>query len=363
MRVAIDAHAIGARAGGNETYVRGLLIALRDYADGIEPIALQSQDSIDRNDVVSGIETVPIPFGETPLRAFWGTGIAAKNAHADLLHAQYFVPPRCPVPAVVSVHDVAWRTCPETLPWLLRLRLEFTMRGSIQRARRILTLTNAVKNEIQHHFNVPSDRIDVVAPYPDSIFQQSIADEAQSDLSRKYKLPAEFMLYCGAMQPRKNLVRLARVAAAITDAPPLVIAGPRIWRNNEVQRALEHLKLGERLRFLDYVDRDDLPGLMRAATVFTYIPVYEGFGLPVIEALAAGTPTLASDIPSLREVAGAAAQFCDPNLESSVRDALDGLLHDSSIRLRLAQDGPRQAAQFTPQAMATAAVAAYNQAI
>ncbi len=363
MRVAIDAHAIGARAGGNETYVRALLTALRDHADDLEPIALQSQDSIDRNEVVPGIETVPIPFGHTPLRTLWGIGAAAKTARADLLHAQYFVPPACRVPAVVSVHDVAWRTCPETLPRVLRLRLKFTMRGSIQRARRILTLTNVVKNEIQHHYNVPGDRIDVVAPYPEAIFQQPISDDAENELRRKYNLPAEFMLYCGAMQPRKNLVRLARAAAAITDAPPLVIAGPRVWRNNEVQHALERLNLGERLRFLDYVDRDDLPGLMSAATVFTYIPLYEGFGLPVIEALAAGTPTLSSDIPSLREVAGAAAQFCDPNLESSVCDALDGLLHDPAIRSRLAQDGPHQAAHFTPVAMATAAVKAYNRAI
>lgn len=362
MRVAIDAHAIGTRAGGNETYVRGLLTALRDHADAIEPIALQSQDSIDRNEVVSGIEAIPIPFAKTPLRALWGIGAAAKKARADLLHAQYFVPPACPIPTVVSVHDVAWRTCPETLPRGLRLRLEFTMRGSIQRAHRIVTLTNAVKNEIQHHYLVPGDRIDVVAPYPDAIFQQPISDDTQNELRRKYKLPSEFMLYCGAIQPRKNLVRLARVVAANTNAPPLVIAGPRIWRTNEVLHALENLNLGERLRFIDYVDRNDLPGLMRAATIFTYIPVYEGFGLPVIEALAAGTPILASDIPSLREVAGSAAQFCDPNLDASVRAALDHLLRDASIRSQLAKDGPGQAARFNADSMAAAAVEAYNRA-
>jgi len=363
MRVAIDAHAIGARAGGNETYVRGLLTALRDHADDIEPIALQTQESIDNGDIIADIETTPIPFADTPLRALWGIGTAAKNAHADLLHAQYFVPPMCPVPCVASVHDVAWRTCPETLPSRLRLRLELTMRGSIRRARRILTLTNAVKEEIKENYKVPDEKIDIVAPYPDAIFNQSITDDTLNKVRRKLELPSDFILYCGAMQPRKNLTRLARAIAAIDDAPPLVIAGPRIWRTNEIQRELERRNLGDQLRLLDYVDREDLPSLMRAAKAFTYIPLYEGFGLPVVEALACGTPVLASDIPSLREVAGDAAQFCDPYDDAAIQDALAALIQDIEIRTRLEHDGPQQVSRFTPQSMAKSATKAYGQAL
>jgi glycosyltransferase involved in cell wall biosynthesis len=363
MRVAIDAHAIGTHAGGNETYVRGLLIALRDHAQDIDPIALQSQASINEGEVISGIETVPIPFAETPLRALWGIGSAARKARADLLHAQYFVPPMCPVPSVVSIHDIAWRTCPDTLPRLLRMRLESTTRGSLRRANRILTLTNAVREEIQQHYNVETDRIDIVAPYPDAIFAQSIADDTLNAVREKHDLPDEYILYCGAMQPRKNLVRLARAVAALPDAPPLVITGPRIWRTNEVQLALSEMNLGDRLRFLNYVDRNDLPSLMQSATIFAYIPSYEGFGLPVLEALACGTPVLASDIPSLREVAGEAAQFCNPNDDNTIQDALGSILQDESIQTHLEQNGPQQATQFTPQSMAKAASDAYRQAL
>jgi len=363
MRVAIDAHAIGTHAGGNETYVRGLLAALRDHAEDIEPIALQSQSSIDNGDVVSSVETIPIPYAATPLRALWGIASATKKARADLLHAQYFVPPNCPVPSVVSIHDIAWRTCPDTLPRLLRIRLELTTRGSIRRARGILTLTDAVSEEIQQHYNVDTNHIDVVAPYPDPIFAPTIPDDVQNAIRRKHDLPSEYILYCGAMQPRKNLVRLARAIAALPDAPPLVITGPRIWRTNEVQHALEQMNLGDRLRLLDYVGRDDLPSLMRAATIVAYIPSYEGFGLPVLEALACGTPVLASDISSLREVAGKAAQFCDSNDDNAVQVALDTLLQDESIRSRLEQEGPEQAAQFTPLSMAKSAAKSYHQTL
>lgn len=363
MRVAIDAHAIGARTGGNETYVRALLAALRDHAHGIEPIALQTQASIDRGETVPGIETVPIPFAGTPLRALLGVASATKKARADLLHAQYFVPPRCPVPSVVSVHDIAWRVCPETLPKLLRLRLEMTIRGSMRRARRIVTLTNAVKNEIVEHYEIPADSIDVVAPYPDAIFVEPVTEEALQDIRRKHNLPTDFVLYCGAMQPRKNLVRLARTIANTSDAPTLVIAGPRVWRAKETHRELQRVGLGDRLRLLDYVPREDLPRLMRAATAFAYIPHYEGFGLPVIEALACGTPVLASDIPSLREVAGEASHFCDPNDDAAVQEALATLLEDTEIQTLLKHDGPQQASRFTPQSMAKAAAEAYRRAL
>lgn len=353
MRVAIDAHAIGTHAGGNETYVRALLAALRDHAREIEPIALQTPESIADGDTVADVETVPIPFANSPLRAAWGVGTAAKTARADLLHAQYFVSPMCPVPSVVSIHDVAWRVCPETLPSLLRMRLEWTTPGTLRRARRVLVLTNAVKREVVDQYGISSDKIDIIAPYPDPMFEQTISNASIIAMREKYELPDEYLFYCGAMNPRKNLVRLARAVSAVPEAPPLVIAGPRVWRSDDVRDELTNFAC---VHFLDYVDRDDLPALMRGARVFAYIPMYEGFGLPVVEALAAGATVLASDIPSLREVAGESAHFCDPLDETSVREAIEGLLQNPAHPQPVAP-------AFTPSGMAESALSAYWKAL
>jgi glycosyltransferase involved in cell wall biosynthesis len=353
VRVAIDAHALGSGTGGNETYVRLLLTALRDHAPDIDPIALTAHGN-----AIEGIETRTVPFANTPLRPFFSVPFAARRAGADVLHAQYFTP-NTSLPCVVSIHDVAWRECPNTLPNALRARLEATIPTAIKRARKTIVLTQAVKNELMRHYDVDESQVDIVSPYPDPVFSRSTGQSEIDELRLKLSLPESFVFYFGAMQPRKNLGRLARAIARLGNTN-LVIAGPRVWRIDEVMRELQTAGLGERLRLLNYVERKSLPVLLKAADAFAYVPLYEGFGLPVLEALATGTPTLASDIPALREVAGEAAVFADPLDEVAIHQGLSKLLTELPIRRRLQDAGPVRASHFTPESMAHSAASTYR---
>jgi len=355
VRVAIDAHALGSGAGGNETYIRLLLAALRDHAPDVTPVALTPHGQ-----TIEGIETRNVPFANTPLRPFFSVPFSARRCGADILHAQYFAP-KTSLPTVVSIHDVAWRACPDTLPNALRARLEATIPTTIRRARKVLVLTQAVKNELIHHYDMEPDRIDVVSPYPDPIFGRQVNQNQIDNVLKQHKLPESFVFYYGAMQPRKNLARLARAVARL-DNISLVVAGPRLWRVDEVVRDIQAAGLGDRLRFLNYVERETLPVLLKAAAAFAYVPLYEGFGLPLLEALAAGTPILTSDIPVLREVAGETALFADPLDEDALHHALRDLLTDPARRQAIQDAGPARAALYTPKAMAHAAAMSYRSA-
>ncbi len=364
MRIGIDAHAIGTRAGGNETYMRELLFALSDSDCPHDILALINRGVEPAE--VAGIPTYALPrvpsILRTPLVLPW----VARRRKLDLLHVQYILPPACPCPCVVSVHDIGWVRHPELFPPRMRRRLAMLVPTALHKAGRVFVLTEAMRREIAGTYDLDPGRMDVVAPSVDPLWFQVPKPESVDQVRAKYGLPGHFVLFVGALQPRKNLVRLAQAFVQLRDEGlphSLVITGERTWLYGDMLAAIERLGLGKRLIFTGYVDRSKLPVLTRAADAFAYVSVYEGFGLPVLEALACGVPVLTSNDPAILEVAADAALTCNPLDVEAIASGLRTVLADEPLRERLRAQGPARARWFTREAMGTAAVAGYAAAL
>jgi len=178
-----------------------------------------------------------------------------------------------------------------------------------------------------------------------------------------YQLPSDFVLYIGTIEPRKNLSRLVKAFASLADAHPqlvLVIAGMKGWMYDQLFENVRQLNLQSRIIFPGFIDEADKPFLLSAAKVFVYPSMYEGFGLPVLEALACGIPTVTSNTSSIPEVAGEAALLVDPTSETEIADAIEQLLSNLTLRSKLRERSILQAAKFTWQRTAALTVEAYK---
>lgn len=363
-RIGIDAHAIGSRAGGNETYMRELLFALREHAPRRD-FVVYAQRGVSPT-MLAGWPVIPLPRTSSLLRVPITLPRAVQRSGAELLHVQYNAPPVSPCPFVVSVHDVGWVKHPQFFTPGMRSRLALLTPNTLRRARRVFALTRAIAEEISEVYGTPLDRIDVVSPAVDPVFNPNHTSGAIEAVRHRYHLPEPFVLYTGALQPRKNLTRLATAFSRLVKKGlphTLVIAGRRAWLHKGMLEDIERLNLGDRIHFTGYVEQDDLPCIYAAASAFVYVSIYEGFGLPVLEALATGTPVLASSIAAIQEVAGDAAAYCEPlDIEDMERN-LEKLLADEILQSKLRLAGPKRAAKFTRKAMANAAIEGYRRAL
>jgi glycosyltransferase involved in cell wall biosynthesis len=366
MRIGIDAHALGTGSGGNETYIRELLYALRAHAPSLDLVAyVQGRIAYDQA-ATAGVPTHVLNVSSSYLRVPIELPLVARRTHVDLLHVQYNAPPLSPCPFVVSLHDICWKRYPKFLPRRDRYRLRLLVPGTLKRAAGVFALTRAAGDEIAEAYRVPPERIDVVSPSVDPLFSPVTDSSVLLQTRARYSLPPEYIVYIGALQPRKNLVRLATAFARLADRGfphRLLIVGKRAWLYGDMLTRIEELNLVDRLQFTDYVALEDLPKLLSAASAFAYVSLYEGFGIPVAEAMACGAPVVTSDTPALREVAGDAAVFCDPLDVDAIEDALVRVLSDSDLARKLSAAGPERAKRFSRQAMAQAASRGYEKAL
>ena len=366
MKIGIDAHALGTGAGGNETYMRDLLHALSQQQQPHDITAITGPSPSDEVRRAACFPVHALPSDSSYLRVPFHLPRAAKQLQLDLLHVQYNAPPICPCPYVVSLHDIVWTRFPESLPASVRYRLQWLVPSTLRKARRILVLTNAMRDEIADYYHVPLAKFDIVQPSCDPLFTRVTDSERVAAVREKYTLPSEFLLYIGAIQPRKNIVRLCQAVAKLHARSidiPLVIVGKQAWLVGEMLAQIKALALGDRLQFTGYVDRNDLPVLLSASSAFAYVSRYEGFGIPVLEALACGVPTVISDDPALREVAGTCAVSAAAGDVDGIADALERALGDDTLRARLQVEGPRRASQFSLAKMGSSALSAYASAI
>lgn len=362
MRVAVDAHVLGTRAGGNETYMRELLRALAAHPGDAEIVALLNPHAQEE----LSLPQHRLSTASSYTRMLYGVPLACRRIGADLAHVQYTGPLWRTCPYVVSLHDLVAAHFPETMPAGHRYRLQLMTGMTVRRAARIFVLTRAVQADIAERYGVAADRFDLVQPPVDPAFCTPCGEAALRTVRARYALPDHYLLYVGLIQPRKNLERLAaafaRVCARGADHS-LVIAGRRAWLYADLVAAIERLGLGDRIHFTDYVAAEDLPALYQAADAFAYLSLYEGFGIPVLEALASGVPTLASTDPALAEVVGGAALHVAPCDIDAIAAGLEQVLGDSELRARLRREGPARAAAFTAERMALAARAGYAAAL
>jgi glycosyltransferase involved in cell wall biosynthesis len=274
-----------------------------------------------------------------------------RRLRVDVFHSPVNVlPVRLPCASVVTVHDLAFLHYPQYFRPARRVyQRTFTAR-SARAATLVIAVSESTKGDLVRLGVAPS-RVRVIYPAIEERFRP-VADGARLQaFRREHGLPDRFLLYLGTIEPRKNIVGLleayARLRADVPDAPPLVLAGAKGWYYDAVFERVRALGLERTVTFAGYVRDEEQPLWYAAAELFVYPSLFEGFGLPVAEAMACGTPVVTSSLSSMPEVAGDAAIQVDPRSAEALAHAMQSVLRDDEARRRLAAEGPRRARQFS----------------
>jgi glycosyltransferase involved in cell wall biosynthesis len=250
----------------------------------------------------------------------------------------------------MTIHDTTLWMFPRYHPRRRLLAMRPLIPLAARRAAAIIAVSAATRRDLLRILKVPEHKVHVIHEAPGRQFRPLAGTEALERVRAHYGLPASFVLYVGTIEPRKNLPRLLRAFQLVRQqgfpTHALVLVGHRGWKDAAVMRMVEDLELDGTVRLLGYVPTDDLVALYNLAEVLAFPSLYEGFGLPVVEAMACGTPVLTSPRGSLAEVAGDAAEFVDPLDVESIGDGLRRLLSDSNRRAELRATGLARAARF-----------------
>ena len=423
MHIAIDAHMVGERETGNETYtvnlIRGLLrVAGRDpkgfswdagepaaAPDGLQRAEARRWGATPRFSLLTPhperlhaalpelrdfphAEVVRLRPANSLLRIPFGLPAVALRRSVDVLHVTYNAPPVASCPVVVTIHDISFEHYPEFFSPRDYAILKTLVPLSARRAARVITVSQHAKREIVQRYGIDPQRVAVTYEAAAAQFKPVSDPAALQAVRARYGIgDGPFLLALGNLQPRKNIGRLLEAFAQVvgtgdwglgtdyrspvTDhstplrygtACSLVIAGKALWRESEIFASVQRAGLEDRVVFPGYVDDADLPALYSAATAFVYPSIYEGFGLPPLEAMACGTPVVCSTAASLPEVVGDAAVNVDPLRVDSLAQGLRDVLSNAALREDLRARGLRRAAQFSWDRCAAETLAVYTAA-
>jgi glycosyltransferase involved in cell wall biosynthesis len=254
-------------------------------------------------------------------------------------------------PSVVTIHDLGHRHVPDAHTWQQRQYLEWSTRWSTHAAARVIAVSRATAGDLVEAYGVDSRKIDVIYEAAVPVGQPAGSLPGPLPNSLQAQLPRPYALYVGTIQPRKNLLRLAQAYARLVQTAAvewdLVLAGGMGWRSDEVVAGIDALGLPDRIHRLGYVPEHALPPLLQGARLFCYISLFEGFGLPLLEAQSAGVPVMTANNSSLPEVAGDAAILVDPTDVDAIADAMLRLSRDESLRQELIAKGHANVARFS----------------
>jgi len=373
VRVAIDATALGSGQGGDETYVQGLLAglsAVREEGDSF-PLYVHRRAAVPPAIVQNpAFPVYVLPHRSAALRHLWALPRALQRqpGGVDLVHSQTWSPLWAPVPRALMIHDLSFHYHPELYPRGLRLRLNLLVPRLVRHARVVMTDSEFSRRDLVSVYQVPSDRIFVVPIAVHGVHTPMSNGPNHGALLKDRGVRPPFFLYLGNLHPRKNVPRLIRAYArarrtAIELADhQLVIAGGRWWGDGSEEREMRQAPPGS-VVFLGRVSDAERAWLLRTAEALAYPSIFEGFGLPPLEAMAVGTPVLAANTAALPETLGEAALFVDPLDEAALASGLLQLAVDSRLRAELRERGLQRAARYTVRAMGESALHAFRAAI
>lgn len=361
MRVGIDYTSAARQRAGIGRYTRELIRALLSLESGHEYTVFAAAGGLKGDDWKPGVGQEGVRVRSLPLSDDWlarlwhrlrlPIPIEVVTGPLDIFYSPDFtLPPTMGATRrVLTVHDLSFVHHPDAFVPSLRRYLERVVPRSIQQADRVLADSAHTRADLITLFDVSPEQVTIIYPGVDPRFRPNPEPGERERLRKRYGIGDEpYVLSVGTLQPRKNYVRLmegfVRLRGGADTRAQLVIAGGRGWLYDEiVAEASRH----DSVRLLGFVEDEDLPALYRGASVFAFPSLYEGFGLPVLEAMACGTPVMCSNASSLPEVAGESALLVDPLNADALTGALARVLADRGLRERMVDRGLAQAAEFT----------------
>lgn len=290
----------------------------------------------------------------------------AKRHHVKLFHGLSGELPldvaKSGIPSVLTVHDLIFKRFPQWYKPIDRIIYDYKFKHACHDATRIIAISECTKREIMHYYHVPEQKIDVVYQGCNEIFRKPVPQELTEHVRAKYHLPKRFILNVGTVEPRKNVMLAVKALEHIADKDiRLVIVGHHTKYYNEVLAYAKEHGLGHRI-FASRVRTEHLPAVYHMAEAFVYPSRFEGFGIPILEALCCGTPVIAATGSCLEEAGGPGTIYVDPDSVSEMTAALDRVLSDSELRRRMIEQGLEFSTRFDRHLMADALLDVYRRA-
>jgi glycosyltransferase involved in cell wall biosynthesis len=371
MRIGINAFFLSLPATGSGQYTRHLLQALVRAEPGNEYLPITPHARLQAE---QAFHLPPPPRIARNLAKVWFEQVsfprACRRRSVDVAHVPHFAPPLYPtVPTIVTIHDLipmfldAYRGSA-----LVRVYTRLVATGA-RRAHAIITDSECSRKDIVRRLGIPPSRVHVIYLAAEERFRPVEDGSRRGSVRRRYGLPERYVLYLGGFDQRKNVPTLirafARVRETLDDSHRLVIAGRLPKRASPLfpdpRRVVAELGQGEAIRFVGWVAEEDRPALYSGAACFVYPSLYEGFGLPPLEAMACGVPVIASNASSLPEVVGEAGLLVDPRDVDALAGAMTAVLSDEDLRARLRQKGIAQAKRFSWEKTARETLGVYQE--
>lgn len=361
MKVVIDGRTATPHFPGIGRYVTNLV---RSMVQGDPDMSVSIIKDTSGSEPHPGIKSIPCGLSPFSLRQQWAVPRLLKRDGAALYHSPYYLMPyRLPTPAVLTCYDVIPLIFPEYFSFRQRIIYKIANRLAIKTASRIIAISETTRRDAIRFFGVEEDRILSIPLGVEDRFSPCPGPAVEA-IRAKYRLPDQYVLYVGMNKPHKNLVRLVEAWGAVErktkPGHTLVIAGYWDARYPEARQLAEKMGLSECVHFAGPIDDADLPALYTGAALFVFPSLYEGFGLPVLEAMACGTPVACGAADALAEVAGDAATLFDPSDSTAMADCLNSLLSDPDRLQAFREAGMSRAGMFTWQKTAAATRDAYH---
>jgi glycosyltransferase involved in cell wall biosynthesis len=367
MKIGIDGIVLRGRDAGTLRYFDELVCGLAEVDNSNEYVIFQTSlrshwGSLKKNFTfieVPHIRFLPPILRQQFFRAWHSTG------KLDLLHSPVSVLPLFfrTGKTIMTVFDLTSELYPATAKWTGRLWWKVFGRAGIARADDLIAISESTKHDLCSVLNIVDERIRVIYPCASAIFRPIASPQA---IAAKYGIPEKYVLYVGTLQRRKNIAALIRAFALAKRVGAfehtLVIAGEFGWHYRDIFQTVEELGLGNQVIFTGYVADEDLPSLYSGADLFVFLSQYEGFGFPVLEAMACGTPVLVSNASSLPEIAGDAGVLVPPNDIERTASEIARLLSDQDLRQVMSLRGLERAELFSRERFTRATLEMYNQA-
>lgn len=354
MRICIDAHVLGDKSGGNETYYRNIIDNIHKFMKQDDEIILlmsskKEAERINKKNI-RNIKTVFFKSKNPIIRYLYEIPKLVRKYKADVLHTQYYAPLIKNCKLVVTIHDISYEHFPEYFKKLELIRNRVWIWYSSKISDIILTVSEYSKKDISERYKINKDKIVVTHLATSEIYKQ-VDEKLVEETKEKFGIKGSYLLTVGNLQPRKNMVRLINSYTEIKSNNPefnlkLVIVGKKAWKFDGIFKTVNSANLNDEVILTDYVSDYELVNLYNGAEIFIYPSIFEGFGLPVIEAMACGTPVITSNVSSLPEVAGDCALLINPYDQNSISNEIIKLYKNKEMIESLKNSGMIRAKTF-----------------